>query len=108
LEAFEQHPKIGDINSLKKQYANTVAWASNEQAGVDAASDEVLQALAKGNDDYERKFGYIFIVCATGKSAGEMLELLQSRLTNDPESEIKIGAEEQNKITKLRLEKLFE
>jgi 2-oxo-4-hydroxy-4-carboxy-5-ureidoimidazoline decarboxylase len=108
LEAFEQHPKIGDINSLKKKYANTVAWASNEQAGVDAASDEVLQALAKGNDDYERKFGYIFIVCATGKSAGEMLELLQSRLTNDPESEIKIGAEEQNKITKLRLEKLFE
>jgi 2-oxo-4-hydroxy-4-carboxy-5-ureidoimidazoline decarboxylase len=107
LEAFEHHPKIGHINSLKKKYANTVGWASNEQSGVNAASDEILQALVKGNDDYEKKFGYIFIVCATGKSAGEMLEILQSRLTNNPEKEIRIAAEEQNKITKLRLQKLF-
>ncbi|MBA2761179.1 MAG: OHCU decarboxylase, partial [Segetibacter sp.] len=63
---------------------------------------------AKGNDDYEKKFEYIFIVCATGKSAGELLEILQSRLPNHPKDEIKIAAEEQNKITKLRLEKLFE
>ncbi|MBA4140179.1 MAG: 2-oxo-4-hydroxy-4-carboxy-5-ureidoimidazoline decarboxylase [Segetibacter sp.] len=108
LEAFEHHPKIGDINSLKKKYSNTVAWASNEQWGVNVASEEILHALAKGNDDYEKKFGYIFIVCATGKSAGEMLEILQSRLANNPDDEIKIAAEEQNKITKLRLEKLFD
>ncbi len=108
LEAFEHHPKIGDINSLKKKYANTVAWASNEQSGVNVASDKILNALAKGNDDYEKKFEYIFIVCATGKSAGELLQILQSRLPNDPEVEIKMAAEEQNKITKLRLEKLFE
>jgi 2-oxo-4-hydroxy-4-carboxy-5-ureidoimidazoline decarboxylase len=108
LEAFEHHPKIGDINSLKNKYANTVAWASNEQSGVDVASEEILHALAKGNDDYEQKFGYIFIVCATGKSAGEMLEMLQTRLPNNNEDEIKIAADEQLKITKLRLEKLFE
>ncbi len=108
LEAFEHHPRIGDVNSLKKKYANTLTLASNEQSGVNVASDEILNALAKGNDDYEKKFGYIFIVCATGKSAGEMLEILQSRLPNDPEVEIKMAAEEQNKITKLRLEKLFE
>jgi 2-oxo-4-hydroxy-4-carboxy-5-ureidoimidazoline decarboxylase len=108
LEAFEHHPKIGDINSLKEKYRNTVAWASNEQSGVDSAPDEILQALANGNDDYEQKFGHIFIVCATGKSAGEMLDILQSRLPNNAEDEIKIAADEQLKITKLRLEKLFE
>jgi 2-oxo-4-hydroxy-4-carboxy-5-ureidoimidazoline decarboxylase len=108
LEAFEHHPKIGDINSLKEKYPNTVEWASNEQSGVNVASDEILIALAKGNDDYEQKFGHIFIVCATGKSAGEMLEILQSRLPNSAEDEIKIAADEQLKITKLRLEKLFE
>jgi 2-oxo-4-hydroxy-4-carboxy-5-ureidoimidazoline decarboxylase len=107
LEAFTHHPKIGDIQSLKAKFANTAAWASNEQAGVDTASDDVLIALAKGNTDYEHKFGYIFIVCATGKSAAEMLGLLESRLPNDPEKEIKIAAEEQNKITRIRLEKLF-
>ena len=107
LEAFQHHPKIGDINSLKQKYVNTAAWASNEQSGVNAASDKILEDLSAGNDDYEKKFGYIFIVCATGKSAAEMLEMLNSRLLNDPEEEIKIAAEEQNNITKIRLEKLF-
>ena len=107
LEAFQHHPKIGDINSLREKYANTAAWASNEQSGVNAASDKILEDLSAGNDDYEKKFGYIFIVCATGKSAAEMLEMLNSRLGNDPEEEIKIAAGEQNKITKIRLEKLF-
>lgn len=107
LEAFQHHPKIGDINSIKQKYTNTAAWASNEQSGVNAASDKVLEDLSAGNEDYEKKFGYIFIVCATGKSAAEMLEMLNSRLLNDPEEEIKIAAEEQNNITKIRLEKLF-
>jgi 2-oxo-4-hydroxy-4-carboxy-5-ureidoimidazoline decarboxylase len=107
LEAFEHHPKIGDINSLKQKFANTAQWASNEQSGVNTADDEILQELAKGNDDYEKKFGFIFIVCATGKTAGEMLSILQARLLNDPADEIKIAAAEQSKITQIRLQKLF-
>ncbi len=107
LEAFEHHPKIGDVSSLKKKFAHTAALASNEQSGVNTASEKNLQELVKGNDEYEKKFGYIFIVCATGKSAEEMLAILKSRLLNNPEDEIKIAAEEQNKITKLRLEKMF-
>ena len=107
LEAFEHHPKIGDINSLKEKFANTANWASNEQSAVNAASDDVIAELAKGNEEYEKKFGFIFIVCATGKSADEMLSILKSRLSNNREEEIQIAAEEQLKITKLRLEKLF-
>jgi 2-oxo-4-hydroxy-4-carboxy-5-ureidoimidazoline decarboxylase len=72
------------------------------------ASEQTLKSLAKANKSYEEKFGYLFIVCATGKSADEMLALLNDRLKNDPEEELKIAMDEQNKITKLRLEKLFE
>jgi 2-oxo-4-hydroxy-4-carboxy-5-ureidoimidazoline decarboxylase len=107
-EAFAHHPKIGDIESLKKKFASTAGWASGEQSGVDTASRQTLEALAKGNKEYENKFGYIFIVCATGKSADEMLGLLTTRLLNDPKDEIEIASDEQNKITKLRLEKLLE
>lgn len=106
LEAFQHHPKIGDIKSLEKKFASTKEWAGGEQAGVNTASQVVLQELAKGNADYEHKFGYIFIVCATGKSAEEMLALLNNRLGNDAETELKIAMGEQNKITKIRLEKL--
>ncbi len=107
LEAFRHHPKIGDLHSLKEKFATTIRWAEGEQAGVQQASEEVLKQLAEGNQFYEEKFGYIFIVCATGKSAEEMLGILQSRLHNKPEEEIKIAMIEQNKITKLRLEKLL-
>lgn len=107
LEAFTHHPKIGDVESLKKKFATTATWASGEQSGAAAASQQTLEALAKGNNDYENRFGYIFIVCATGKSADEMLQLLLQRLPNEPADEIKIAADEQNKITKLRLEKLL-
>ena len=107
-EAFTHHPKIGDIDSLKKKFASTAQWASGEQSAVSAASQETIEALAKGNADYEKKFGYIFIVCATGKTAEEMLELLKARLNNNPKDEIEIAADEQNKITKLRLEKLVD
>jgi len=107
-EAFTHHPKIGDIDSLKKKFASTAQWASGEQSGVSSASQQTLEALAKGNEDYEKKFGYIFIVCASGKTAGEMLELLKERLKNNPKDEIEIAADEQNKITKLRLEKLVD
>lgn len=108
LEAFARHPRIGDIASLRAKYASTAAWAGEEQRGAAAASDGTLEALADGNRAYERRFGYIFIVCATGKSADEMLALLQARMPNPPEREIGVAAEEQMKITRLRLEKLLE
>lgn len=107
LEAFSHHPKIGDVKSLQKKFAATAGWASGEQAGVSTAGEQTLSALKKGNDDYEDKFGFIFIVCATGKSAEEMLQLLLNRLQNNYEMEIRVAAEEQNKITHLRLHKLF-
>jgi len=106
-EAFAHHARIGDVESLKKKFASTAQWASAEQSGVNTASEQSIKALAKVNEEYEKKFGYIFIVCATGKSAEEMLGMLQSRLVNDPEDEIEIAADEQNKITKMRLEKLL-
>jgi 2-oxo-4-hydroxy-4-carboxy-5-ureidoimidazoline decarboxylase len=106
-EAFRHHPKIGDVESLRKKFASTANWASGEQSGVSGASDDVIQGLAEGNEDYESKFGYIFIVCATGKSATEMLAILRARLLNPPETELKVAASEQAKITGLRMEKLF-
>mgnify|MGYP000170664730 CR=1 FL=1 len=107
LEAFDGHPKIGDVGSLKAKYANTKALASGEQSSVNEASDEVINALAAGNTAYEEKFGFIFIVCATGKSAAQMLALLEARLPNDRDTELKNAAEEQRKIYHIRLEKLL-
>lgn len=107
LEAFAQHPRIGDLDSLKAKYANTKLWAEGEQAGAADASLSVLEALAKGNQQYEARFGYLFIVCATGKRADEMHAILEARLPNDPEREIRVAAEEQRKITRIRLEKLI-
>lgn len=106
-EAFSHHPKIGDVASLREKFASTRTWAAGEQAGVADASQVVLEALAAGNQRYEAKFGYIFIVCATGKSAPEMLAILESRLPNDPATELQIATREQHKITVLRLEKLL-
>ncbi len=106
LEAFAAHPKIGDIESLKKKYSSTKAWAEQEQSGVGGAAEELLKELSALNEAYERKFGYIFIVCATGKSAYEMLGILKRRIDNPPDEELKTAIEEQKKITRLRLEKL--
>jgi len=106
LEAFAHHPKIGDVDSLAKKYAVTKDWAGKEQSGVRSASTATLQALASGNEAYEQKFGYIFIVCATGKSAAEMLELLTQRLGNEPENELRTAMQEQHKITEIRLRKI--
>jgi 2-oxo-4-hydroxy-4-carboxy-5-ureidoimidazoline decarboxylase len=106
-EAFAHHPRIGDKEALRQRFATTRQWAAGEQAGVSAASEDVLEALAQGNRDYEARFGHIFIVCATGKGAEEMLGLLQARLGNDPEKEHRIAADEQARITRIRLEKLL-
>lgn len=106
-EAFSHHPRIGDLASLKQKYAATAQWAAGEQAAVQQASESILEELATGNRQYLEKFGYIFIVCATGKSAAEMLHLLKERLPHTPEEEIRVAMAEQEKITKIRLEKLL-
>ncbi len=106
-EAFSHHPKIGDAQSLKEKFASTSQWAEGEQSGVQHTSDQVLEAFKTNNQLYEERFGYIFIVCATGKSAEEMLSMLTLRLLNSQEDEINIAMEEQNKITQLRLQKLL-
>jgi 2-oxo-4-hydroxy-4-carboxy-5-ureidoimidazoline decarboxylase len=108
LEAFRHHPIIGDAKSIKDKFASTAGWAAAEQKGADNISEETSSALANGNKKYFEKFGYIFIVFATGKSANEMLDILQKRLLNSPEDEIKIAAAEQIRIAKNRLQKLFE
>lgn len=107
LEAFEGHPKIGNVNSLRAKYANTKELAGNEQGLVKDASNDVLVVLSQGNSDYEEKFGFIFIVCATGKSAQEMSDLLQARLLNTKEQEFVNAAEEQRKIFQIRIDKVL-
>lgn len=107
LEAFTHHPKIGaSMSALREKFASTANWSAGEQASVAESSEEVLERLRDGNIAYEKRFGFIFIVCATGKTASEMLDLLEARLNNSPEDEIRIAAGEQGKITKIRLEKL--
>lgn len=107
LEAFSAHPKIGDLESMRKKFANTRAWSEGEQGGMNEAAADLLEQLAAANHKYEEKNGFIFIVCASGKSPREMLTLLNQRMDNDRQTEIKIASEEQKKITQLRLEKLF-
>lgn len=107
LQAFEGHPKIGDVHSLREKYAASGDLAASEQSGVSDADDGVIERLAAGNSTYEEKFGFIFIVCATGKSAVQMCELLEQRLHNSRSAELTVAAEEQRKILTLRLEKLL-
>lgn len=99
LEAFAAHPRIGE--------GAESATAQREQAAALSADDVMKRALASGNDEYEKRFGFIYIVFATGKSPQEMLELLRKRLNNDRSTELKNGAAEQMKITRLRLQRLL-
>jgi 2-oxo-4-hydroxy-4-carboxy-5-ureidoimidazoline decarboxylase len=105
LEAFAHHPQIGDIEALRAKFAHTAA--GEEQGGVAQADDATLADLAARNVEYQKRFGFIFIVFATGKSAAEMLELLQGRLGNDRATELRNAAEEQRKITALRLDRML-
>jgi 2-oxo-4-hydroxy-4-carboxy-5-ureidoimidazoline decarboxylase len=107
LEAFSHHPRIGDRDSLRARFPATQAWSAAEQAGAASADETVIDELARGNREYEERFGHIFIVCASGRTAGEMLALLRARLPNGPENELKIAAGEQMKITRLRLDRLL-
>ena len=95
-EAFRHHPAIG-----ARVEAGSIS--ARDQAGVTGSSDEMRAALLEGNREYEARFGYIFLVCASGKSAEEMLALLRARLENDPDREIRIAAEEHANICDLRL-----
>ena len=107
LEAFSHHPQIGEnLDELRKRFATTHTLSSREQAGVQGADESVLLSLREGNRAYRERFGHIFIVCATGKSAAEMLALLRQRIDNEPAAELAIAAAEQAKITRLRLDGL--
>ena len=98
LEAFAAHPQIGE--------RSTDAWSSGEQSGVTGAAASLHLALREENGAYERRFGHVYLVCATGRGAAELLADLKTRLGNDPEKELRVAAGEQAKITRLRLEKL--
>jgi 2-oxo-4-hydroxy-4-carboxy-5-ureidoimidazoline decarboxylase len=122
LAAFAAHPRIGQPHNLHKpsnkprsqstdftsSSGRFAEWSSGEQSGVANASGHVIAMLACRNNEYFERFGFVFLVCATGKSADEMLRLLEARLGNDRQTEIRIAAEEQRKITRLRLTKLLE
>jgi 2-oxo-4-hydroxy-4-carboxy-5-ureidoimidazoline decarboxylase len=106
-EAFRAHPRIGESKAQAGQSATAKGWSSQEQAGAKSADEATKQALAEINRAYEQRFGFIYIVCATGKTADEMLAIAKSRLNNAPDAELRIAAAEQHKITRLRLEKLL-
>jgi 2-oxo-4-hydroxy-4-carboxy-5-ureidoimidazoline decarboxylase len=105
LEAFSHHPQIGEKAASGSDSHRR--WAAGEQAGVRDAAEDVRLRMARGNRSYFDKFGYIYIVCASEKSAEEMLALLEDRLHNDPARELPIAAEQQRQITRLRLQKLL-
>ena len=107
LEAFRSHPKIGEKKAAESVSSQSREWSGQEQAGVTTASPEAIDSLATLNRAYEQKFGFIFIICATGKSSEEMLSALSERLSNDLSAELQIAATEQSKITELRLKKLI-
>lgn len=107
-EAFTGHPKIGNVESLKEKFAHTADWANDEQAKVTEANTDIINALANANQKYESKFGYIFIVSASGKSAEEILAIVNARLQNAIDDEIYVAMNEQHKITVIRIAKLIE
>jgi OHCU decarboxylase len=107
LEAFAAHPRIGEKKAAPAQNALAAAWSGKEQSTLAEAADSVLSSLEEANRLYYEKFGFIFIVCATGKSADEMLRMCRARLVNDAPTELKTAAIEQSKITEIRLKKFF-
>jgi 2-oxo-4-hydroxy-4-carboxy-5-ureidoimidazoline decarboxylase len=106
-EAISHHPRVGDVSKLRERFKATGAWSEQEQKGMQGAGEDVVQALADGNREYEARFGFIFLICATGKSAQDMLDQLRERMNNPPALELRIAAGEQAQITRLRLEKLL-
>ena len=107
MEAFAHHPRIGERRASAASQQSTV-WSAQEQSSIQTAADAVLAALAEGNARYEETFGFTYIVCATGKSSEEMLRILQNRLTNTRDSELREAAEQQRQIMHIRLAKWLE
>jgi allantoicase len=107
LEAFRHHPPIGGKKAAQKQSGKARNWSTGEQARAQQAPEETRAQMAEANRAYHAKFGVVFLICATGKTAEEILESARVRLSNDPDTERRIAAEEQRKITRLRLEKLL-
>jgi 2-oxo-4-hydroxy-4-carboxy-5-ureidoimidazoline decarboxylase len=107
LEAFRCHPRIGAV-SARDASEGSLALSKEEQGQVLDSSREVLERMAEGNRLYEKQFGFTFIVCATGKSADEILNLLYERLDQEPQVEIRDAAEQQRRITQIRLKKWLE
>jgi len=107
MEAFGAHPRIGERKAPHAS-AQSKEWSSKEQASVDAAQSQTLSELAASNARYEEFFGFTYVVCATGKTAEEMLEILQQRLKNDRQTELREAAEQQRQITQIRLRKWLE
>ena len=107
LEAFDHHPRIGERKLTAPKFAATAEQSTREQSGMNAATDAQRSAFAEGNAEYEKKFGHIFLICATGKSAAEMLDQLRTRLSNDATTELRNAAREQSLITRLRLERML-
>lgn len=108
LEAFAAHPQIGSRSAAPSQKKRAGDWSAGEQSGVSAAAEGVREQLAEANRLYKNKFGFIFIVYASGKTADEMLAICRARQGNSVETELKIAAREQHKITETRLNKLLE
>jgi OHCU decarboxylase len=104
LEAFACHPRIGERKASSASERST-AWSEQEQSGTGSASTSMMRELAEGNAQYEQRFGFTYIVCATGKSANEMLAILKRRLANDRMAELKEAAEQQRQIMQIRLGK---
>jgi 2-oxo-4-hydroxy-4-carboxy-5-ureidoimidazoline decarboxylase len=107
MDALSGHPRLGDLDSLAEKFKNTSDMATEEQSGTQEASEQVLEELALANEEYEKEFGFRFILFATNKTAETMLSALKDRLKNDLETEKIMAMVEQNKITRLRLEKLL-
>jgi OHCU decarboxylase len=106
-EAFSHHPRIGERQSVVPQDARAAGWSSSEQGLVESAVGATRDELARVNREYEAKFGHIYIVCATGKSADELLAIARRRLQNEPAAELCVAADEQHQITRLRLRRLL-
>jgi len=105
LEAFRSHPRIGESQAPKAASQRSAAWSEQEQRNVAGSNNSAKSALAEGNREYERRFGRIFIVCATGKAPSEILKILRRRLENDEQTELQEAAEQQRQITQIRLRK---
>jgi OHCU decarboxylase len=108
LEAFRAHPKIGETKAKAAVTEQERRWSEGEQARARDASDETRDALAEANREYEERFGFIFIICASGRTAEEILAALRERARNGRDAELRAAAAEQWNITELRLRKFLD